>query len=176
MEKENVTIALREAQAATGVIIHESAEIPVSAIVFCADLLKACESNVCGKYNTSWTCPPKCAGIREKILLHQTALVFTSKHGLEDSFDYEAMTEARELHVKLTLDMRNRLGDNFLILGAGSCPVCRKCAFPEPCIFPEKQIGSIEAAGINVTELSKAAGLTYNNGPNTVTYISIILL
>jgi predicted metal-binding protein len=174
---------IAEAETASGVRIHESAKLPTSALVFQPELLKACESNVCGKYNKSWTCPPACAGMeeqRKKILAYKNAYVFTTKHELEDSFDYEGMTRGRIKHTSLLLEINNRITEH-PVYGAGTCPICKdntgneSCAFPDPCPFPEKRIGSIEAAGINVTELSIAAGIRYNNGQNTVTYFSIIL-
>jgi predicted metal-binding protein len=175
--------ALADAEIAAGVRIHESAQLPVNGLVFSAELLKACETNVCGKYNKSWTCPPACGTKeqQEKILLRETAFVFTTMHNLEDSFDYEGMTRGRELHTRLTLELKNRLGDDFSVYGAGSCPICRDakgndvCAFPLPCPYPKKQIVSIEAVGINVTELSRTADIAYNNGPNTVTYFSLVV-
>jgi hypothetical protein len=45
----------------------------------------------------------------------------------------------------------------------------------EPCRFPEKAISSVEACGIDVMSLSKSAGVRYNNGKNTVTYIGAVL-
>ena len=182
---ETVKEALIAAEESCGVCAHEYAEFPVSSLVFSPELLKSCETNVCGHYNSSWTCPPAAETLekqRETILSYKNAFVFTTKHDLEDSFDYETMTLGKDQHTLLTLEFRNRLGKAYPIYGAGSCPSCKdenrknNCAFPEPCPFPEKKIGSIEAAGINVTELSKAAGLAYNNGPNTVTYFSMMLL
>jgi hypothetical protein len=91
------------------------------------------------------------------------------------------MTIGKDLHTLLTLELKTMLGGGVPVYGAGSCPICRDkegnihCAFPNPCPTPDKRIGSIEAAGINVTLLSKSAGVTYNNGPNTVTYFSMIL-
>jgi predicted metal-binding protein len=173
-----VTGILAQAEAAVGVKAHERAALPVSALSFSPQLLEYCKTNACGFYNKSWTCPPACETVeeqREKILEYENVLVFTTKHKLEDSFDYEGMTRGREFHTLLTLDFKKRLG-GVPVYGAGSCPFCSPCAFPGPCPFPEKKIGSIEAAGINVTELSRAAGLAYNNGPNTVTYFSMALL
>ena len=185
--------ALAAAEAVCSVHVHEYAEIPVAALVFSRELLKSCETNVCGHYNSSWTCPPAVGTLeeqRDKILSYTNAFVFTTKHDLEDSFDYEGMTNGKELHTVLTLEFRNKLAINgkddcvfspFPVYGAGSCPICVSrtenagCAFPNPCLFPDKKISSIEAAGINVTELSKTAGITYNNGPNTVTYFSMVL-
>ena len=170
--------------------IHEWAVLPVGGLTFSQELLDCCKTNACGNYNKSWTCPPACGTMeeqREKILSFKDVYVFTTKYNLEDSFDYEGMTRGRELHTLLTLEIKKKLGDvpgiqSISVYGAGSCPICRDkdgketCAFPHPCPFPEEKIGSIEAAGINVTELSKAAGLTYNNGPNIVTFFSIVLL
>jgi len=178
-----ITDILTQAEAATGVHVHEWALLPSGELVFSPELLEYCKSNVCGNYNKSWTCPPACESMeeqREKIFSFENVFVFTTKHDLEDSFDYEGMTRGMKLHSFLTIEFKKRSG-GAPVYGAGSCPVCRdsdenaSCAFPSPCPFPEKKIGSIEAAGINVTELSKAAGIAYNNGPNTVTYFSMAL-
>ena len=176
--------ALAASETSCAVKVYESAELPVSFLVFSGELIKSCETNICGNYNSSWTCPPASGTMevqREKILAYKNAFVFTTKHDLEDSFDYEGMTTGKELHTVLTLDLKDRLGGNFPVYGAGSCLLCKdengkpRCAFPRPCLFPGKKTGSIEAAGINVTELSKAAGIVYNNGPNTVTFFSMVL-
>ena len=177
--------ALKAAETSSGVQSHESAEIPVSALVFSQELLNSCKTNVCGHYNKSWTCPPASGSMEEQqkiVLSYKNVFVFTTKHDLEDSFDYEGMQQGEEQHISLTLEFRAILGNAFPVYGAGSCPLCKdengksNCAFPEPCVFPEKKIGSIEAAGINVSELSKSAGIQYNNGPNTVTYFSMALM
>jgi predicted metal-binding protein len=185
--KEAMERALEAAEKASGIDVYQRGTVPVSALVFSPDLYLTCRTNTCGHYNKSWTCPPGAGTLeeqRKQILAYQNVMVFTTKHELEDSFDYEGMTEGRERHTRLTLCLRKCLGDGFPVYGAGSCPSCRKknlsvsgedCAFPAPCRRPEKKIGSIEAAGINVTELSKAASISYHNGPNTVTYFSMVL-
>jgi predicted metal-binding protein len=165
---------------------HEQSVVPVGALVFSAELLKACESNTCGHYNTCWTCPPASGTMeeqRKKILAWPQAFIFTTKYDLDDSYDIEGMEAGRETHMGLTVELKEKLGDAAGVYGAGSCPYCkpkgegerRYCSFPDPCRFPEKMISSIEAAGINVTELSRSAGIKYNNGPNTVTYFSMVL-
>ena len=159
-----------------GVRIFEIAELATSKLVFSQDLLNYCKVNVCGNYNKSWTCPPACESLNEqkqKILSYDKLFVFTTKHDIEDSFDYDSITKGRELHSSLTAMIKIRLPET-LVYGAGKCSTCDTCAFPSPCAFPEKKIGSIEAAGIDVAELSKAANINYNNGPNTVTFFSII--
>jgi predicted metal-binding protein len=169
--------ALFSAVDATGVSVCEWAVLPVSALVFSPALLESCKTNVCGNYNKSWACPPACESMEDqkrKIFSYNNFIVFTTMHTLEDSFDYEGITKGRKLHSLLTAKLKKLLG-NIPVYGAGNCPVCKTCAFPSPCTFPEKKISSVEAAGIDVTSLSKAAKIAYNNGPNTVTFFSIAL-
>jgi predicted metal-binding protein len=111
---------------------------------------------------------------KKKIFSYNNFIVFTTMHTLEDSFDYEGITKGRRLHSLLTAELKRKL-EGAPVYGAGNCPVCKTCAFPSPCIFPEKKISSVEAAGIDVTSLSKTAKIAYNNGPNTVTFFSIAL-
>ena len=158
--------------------VFEYAVISTGDINFSHELLKSCESNVCGKYNKSWTCPPAIEPLekqKEKITAYSSAFVFTTKFDLEDSFDYEGMLEAKDRHHRLTSEMHERFGKTNPVYGAGACNECNACAYPDPCRFPEKAYLAVEAVGINVTELSRAGGIRYNNGPNTVTYFSIIL-
>lgn len=157
---------------------HEHATISTADIVFSPELRKACEANICGSYNRSWSCPPASGSVeeqREKILAFQKALVFTTKFDLEDSFDFEGMAKAGEIHGKLTLEIHERFGKTNPVFGAGCCRVCETCAYPEPCRFPDKVYTSLESAGINVTDLSRTARINYNNGPNTVTFFSMVL-
>jgi predicted metal-binding protein len=156
----------------------EYAAVPTAAIVFSPELIKSCEANVCGKYNHCWTCPPAIDPVdkqKKLITAFPSAFVFTTMSALDDSFDYEGMTRAKEFHDRLTAEMHERFGKTNPVFGAGGCTICAVCAYPAPCKFPDKIYSSIEAAGINVTDLSHAAGLRYNNGVNTVTYFSMIL-
>jgi len=156
----------------------EHAVIPTSAIPYAEELRKACEANVCGMYNKCWTCPPASGSVkelREKIDRYAWAFVFTTKYDLEDSFDYEGMTAAKDIHNNLTRELHDTFGGTNPFYGAGACSICETCAYPEPCRFPEKIFPPVEAAGINVTGLSRAANVKYNNGANTVTYFSMIL-
>jgi predicted metal-binding protein len=158
--------------------VHELGLIETSSLSFSPELYNTCRTNVCGNYNKSWTCPPAVGSLeeqRKKILRWKQALVFTTKFDLEDSFDVEGMGEARRIHNNLTMDIREKFSAN-PVYGAGGCSVCSACAYPAPCRFPDRAVSAVEAAGINVTELSRSAGVKYNNGPNTITYFSMILL
>ena len=156
----------------------EYAVISTADIVFSAELLKACAANLCGSYNTCWTCPPAVPPLekqKEKITSFTSAFVFTTRGCLDDSFDFEGMAKAKQEHDILTAEMHEKFGKTNPVFGAGGCKVCESCAYPEPCRFPEKTYTSLEASGINVTDLSRAGGIHYNNGQNTVTYFSMVL-
>ncbi|MBR5453692.1 MAG: DUF2284 domain-containing protein [Clostridia bacterium] len=155
----------------------KSEDIPFSQMV-----VDMCAANRCGKYGTSWTCPPGVGSadlLEKKVKSYKTACIFTSKYHLEDSFDLEGMAdgekEAKLLLQRITEGLRAD-GEEFMALGCGCCSICEKCSYPDaPCRFPEKAVPSVEACGINVLELAQKTGINYNNGVNTVTYFCIIL-
>ena len=83
-------------------------------------------------------------------------------------------------------DFRNRLiklrndfpeGIKHMILGAGYCPLCKKCSYIDgvKCKRPNDAFISMEACGIDVMRLMKENKLKYNNGKNTVTYIGAVI-
>lgn len=152
--------------------------IPVSAIVFSREFAKSCKA--CVNYNTRWNCPPAIDPPevqQKKIQSWQRAFVFSTKHDLTGPFDFEGMFfKALGSHRELTIEMYEKFGKANPVYGAGSCYLCKQCAWPgAPCRFPEKCVSSIEAAGIDVTALSRSANLAYNNGDRTITYFSMIL-
>jgi predicted metal-binding protein len=155
----------------------EQAVIPVSALTFSDEFIKSCK--ICVNYNARWNCPP--AGIpkevlQEKIKSFKHAFVFSTKHDVEDSFDFLAMwRRALAAHRDINIEIHKKFGETNPIFGAGGCHICRKCAYPRRCRNPDKNIPSLESAGIDVTALSKAAKLRYDNGINTVTFFSMIL-
>jgi len=142
-----------------------------------------CQKNTCGFYGACWTCPPDAGTIEElmeQAKQHTHTLVFQTVHPLEDSFDIEGMHEASVKHNRLVQAVNSAARAEYpgcLVLGAGTCGVCARCTKPdgEPCRFPEKAVVSLEACGIDVAQLAKAAGLKYINGVNTVTYFGAVL-
>ena len=143
-----------------------------------------CEANSCGVYGKCYMCPPDVGPIDElmsEIPKYDCALVYQTVSELEDSFDFEGMVEAK----KASYSLAQRLRDSFagfrtakaLHLGSGGCGVCHTCAkrSGEPCRFPSLAMPSLEAYGINVSALAKAAGMKYINGQDTVTYFGAVL-
>ena len=86
-------------------------------------------------------------------------------------------TEQRHLRQFYALaDAIKERNPEALCLGSGGCRVCDRCAWPEPCRFPEKACASMEAYGLFVTQVCRDNGLAYHYGEKTVTYTACILL
>lgn len=143
-----------------------------------------CASNACGMYGKCYMCPPDVGEIDElmaQVTHYDYALVYQTVTELEDSFDFEGMIEAKKKSYPLAQGLRKVFADmkisKVLHLGAGDCGVCEVCAkrTGDICRFPEKAMPSLEAYGINVSALAKAAGMKYINGQNTVTYFGAVL-
>ena len=143
-----------------------------------------CASNACGMYGKCWMCPPDVGDIdvlMGEVGKYDYALVYQTVTELEDSYDFEGMIAAKKRSYPLAQGLRKIFGDpqfaKVLHLGAGGCGVCNVCAkrTNEPCRFPEKAMPSLEAYGVNVSELAKASGMKYINGQDTVTYFGAVL-
>ena len=143
-----------------------------------------CEANACGLYGKCYMCPPDIGDIEvlmAKLRVYRSALVYQTVTALEDSFDFEGMTEARIEANRIALKLRSVFDEvgikNVLHLSAGACGICETCAkrTGEPCRCPELAMASLEAYGINVNELAKTAGMKYINGQDTVTYFGAVL-
>ena len=143
-----------------------------------------CKSNACGAYGKCWMCPPAVGDIHalmSEVKKYDYALVYQTVTGLEDSYDYEGMVAAKKESYKLAQKIRERFNalfdTNALHLGSGGCGVCESCAkkIDEPCRFPSRAMPSLEAYGVNVSELAKSADMKYINGADTVTYFGAVL-
>ena len=107
----------------------------------------------------------------------KTAIIWQTVHALEDSYDFEGMQRGQEIHNVLTIKIARQARivlDDALVLGAGGCFLCKTCAVVtnEPCRFPREAISSLEAHGIDVSQIEHVTNMKYVNGLNTVTYFS----
>ena len=163
-----------------------AAVLDTSAIQFHEDFRKACEKNVCRKYDTNWMGPPVIGSISElkkRVLGYRQGLLFQTVHQVASSFDWNGMMEAARAHYAVFMDLRKKIKSNYQVedllpLNAGCCSVCEKCAYldREPCRNPDQSFSSVEAYGMNVIALQKAAGIPYYYGKNTVCFVALILL
>lgn len=160
-------------------------EVAVADLVFNAAFREACASNQCGKYGTNWACPP---GVGSPPALEARArrftrgLVIQTVWPIEDMFDFDGMLAGGDQHNALFRQVAERVAPllssgETLALSAGACSVCGTCTYPsgEPCRRPDKAMASLESYGIDVAALIGRAGLSYTNGPDTVSYVGMIL-
>ncbi|HIW73638.1 MAG TPA: DUF2284 domain-containing protein [Firmicutes bacterium] len=161
-----------------------AAVIAVREIPFRPEFRRACEANSCGKYGKCWTCPPDVGDIDALIARarrYDRCLLFQTVSALEDSFDIEGMLEAGRTHNGLTRrvweTLRPRMPADTLMLSAGGCGVCGRCAREDgrPCRHPDRALAPLEAYGIAVSEAAALGGMKYLNGDNTVTFFSAML-
>ena len=159
--------------------------VPAESIRIAMEFRTPCEQNQCGHYGQNWMCPPGVGSLEEceqRVRSYSKGLVFQKVYPLEDSYDIEGMRNAEEDFISMIQEIRDSVPKNnkmkdFMILGAGACPVCKKCTYlqGEKCLFPEKAIASVEAHGIDVKKLLEDNGLSYVNGVNTVSYVGLLL-
>ncbi len=156
--------------------------IDQSQIVLNDEFRKACEVNSCGVYGKCWMCPPDVGEIHElmaRVRAYPAGVWYQTIGELEDSFDFEGMTAAKENHLALSHRIQAALPDGLRVLHltCGGCGLCETCAKVdnEPCRFPEKALPSVESYGMDVYNTTKSTDLKYINGANTVTYFGLVL-
>ena len=160
----------------------EAGYVEVSELKYYPEVRTVCEGNLCRNYGASWACPPAVGTLedcRDRVSRYDRMLLFSRKYELEDSFDFEVMTEGL-LNFKQTVDLfqQNLTGilSDYLLLSNEGCGRCAQCTYPDaPCRFPHLLHHSLEGYGFMVNELAKAAGIRYNTGANTVTFFGALL-
>lgn len=163
--------------------MYQAGYLDASQIRCYPEVRKTCEGNACGNYDKTWTCPPGVGTLeecRERLMAFDKMLLFSKKYELEDEFDFEGMGGGL-LDFKKTVavfDSKIRpVLKEFILLSNEGCGRCAKCTYPdEPCRFPELVHHSISSYGLYVAELAKAAGVNYNNGKATVTYLGALMV
>jgi len=173
---ERIEVAARELG------FHHVKSIDVGGIVFDRGLRKSCELNTCRKFGTNYGCPPHIGTPEECIDIvkaYSRGVLVQYIGELEDSFDIEGMAASQDVHNDKMRRLRELLKgiDGCLLLGAGPCDYCETCTAEtgEPCVSPENRTSSVEAHCIDVNRTLVAAGLKYNNGQNTVSYVGLVL-
>ena len=158
----------------------------VSDIKFDPVFRDMCKQNFCGRYGKNYTCPPhngEYEDLKNDALSYDYAVLIQTIHNIEDSFDFEGMSEGGGIHDKNTTAAKKYLEENLkydkmLVLGAGGCRFCEKCGAIDdiPCRFPDKSMSSVEGYCMNVSDMTNSHGLKYINGENTVSYVSVYLV
>jgi len=162
-----------------------AAVVKTADLKFSEEFRTLCQQNACGKYGTNWMCPPAVGTFeasKAKVLRFAEGVVFQTVYRLEDSFDYDGMVRAGEIHERLFRRLLEHIQRDvayaeLLPLNAGECKACRHCTYPDgkPCRSPDKAVASIEAHGIDVNALVTHCGIPYNHGPDTVALVGLFL-
>lgn len=168
-------------EAARGLGFSEAAPLDPRVLVPNAQVREMCAADKCHAYGKNWTCPPECGDLptcAARIAAHTRGMLLQSVGILEDSFDVETMMETEEEHRKrfhALAELVRAVHKDALCLGTGGCRICGRCAYPQPCRFPERACASMEGYGLLVSEVCAGAGVPYYHGQNTITYTACIL-
>lgn len=145
------------------------------------DVRAMCAADKCGAYNKNWTCPPACGTLedcQQKMQMFENGILLQSVGHMSKTIDSKCYRETERRHMEHFYAFAGEIRKVYphaLCLGAGGCRVCRQCAYPEPCRFPEKAMSSMEGYGLFVTQVCRDAGVPYSYGERTITYTACVL-
>ena len=160
--------------------IQEYAFLDSDKVIFSDEVRAICEKNSCRMYGTSWACPPAVGSVaqcKEICSQFENAFIFTSLTQLKQKYNMEEWLEARIVHEAITEKVAAVFRSQFektLILSTEGCTICKTCAYPDKCRFPERMFPATESFGILVMKLAPLCNIKYNNGPQTITYFSMV--
>ena len=157
-------------------------QLNLDALVLMPEVRDMCSADRCHNYGKSWCCPPACGTLEEgskKLKEYDFGIIVQTTGTKEDDFDFECISETAQRHKDnfyALADFLREAYNKVLPLGAGTCSICKECAYPEPCRFPNKAITSMEAYGLWVSKVCELSSIPYYYGPLTITYTSCYLL
>jgi predicted metal-binding protein len=159
----------------------EAVRMDAGTVVLHDEVRATCAEGKCHAYGHNWTCPPECGDLdhcRSVVARYSEGVIVQTIGELEDSMDYEAMTETSQRHKKNFTALAEKvraLYPDATCLGAGGCTVCKKCNYPEPCRFPDKAFSSMEGYGMLVSDVCTANNVPYYHGKNTIAFVACYL-
>lgn len=101
-------------------------------------------------------------GVPRKMTRFANGLLLQTTGHLKTTFDskmYQLTGERHQRNFSSFSDLIRKTYPDSLCLGAGPCQVCKTCAYPNPCRFPDRALSSMEAYGLFVIHVCKEAGL-----------------
>jgi predicted metal-binding protein len=145
------------------------------------DVRDMCAADKCGAYGKNWTCPPACGSLaqcQQRMREYPRGILLQTVGHMAKPIDSRCYRETERRHLRNL----NRFAEEIrhihpgaLCLGAGGCRVCPKCAYPDPCRFPEKAMSSMEGYGLFVTQVCHDAGAPYYYGEKTIAFTACVL-
>jgi predicted metal-binding protein len=142
----------------------------------------------CANYNTSWCCPPAAPdfpNIKELMGEYELALLLITE-GAHENF-YRNNNEKRRVQIKrwkstIALERKLFLMGYYKAFGlpAETCALCKECAYPRQCKFPNEKRPSVEACSIDVFQtlnnIGRTAGLVGKVDDSYNSYSFILLI
>ena len=159
----------------------EAVALDVSTLRPREDVRSMCAADKCGAYGRNWTCPPHCGTLDDcaaRIGRYSRGILLQTVGYLEKAIDTKGYRLAEQRHLQqfhAIAAFIREVYPNALCLGAGGCRICKKCAYPDPCRFPENAYPSMEGYGLFVTQVCRDNGCAYHHGDRTVTYTACVL-
>jgi predicted metal-binding protein len=141
----------------------------------------------CNKYNTNWCCPPATPNsekVRKIIDEYSTAILLVGTRKCPDFYlNNERKRGAQVKCWKGTIGMERMLFlegyyKAFSLVGE-CCALCKECAYPNDCRFPQEKRPSVESFSIDVIGTLGNLGATPKVATDTratFNYYGIILL
>ena len=141
----------------------------------------------CKRYNTSWCCPPATPGpdkVRAVLDEYRLALLLVGSKSCSDFYRENDRKRAVQVRCwKGTVRLERMLFlegyyKAFSLVGE-CCALCKSCAYPDDCRFPQEKRPSVESFSIDVIGTLKQLGTTTTVATHTedvVSYYGIILL
>ncbi len=145
------------------------------------DIRAMCAVDKCRAYGKNWTCPPECGTLeqcQERMRSYRHGILVQTVGQLAKDIDSRGYRETERQHIEsfsAFCTAIRRTYPDALCLGTGGCRICRQCAYPEPCRYPESAVSSMEGYGLFVTQVCRDCGAAYHHGPRTITYTACVL-
>ena len=159
----------------------EAAPLDPQTLTAREDVRAMCAQDKCGAYGRNWTCPPYCGTLEEceaRMRSCKEGILLQTVGHMKKDIDSRAYRDTERRHMeafRIFAQRLRRAKPKALCLGAGGCRICKKCAWPEPCRFPERALSSMEGYGLFVTQVCRDAGVPYHHGEKTITYTACVL-
>ena len=141
----------------------------------------------CDRYNTNWTCPPATPGpdkVKSIIDEYSLALLLVGSRSCPDFYLNNGRKRAGQVKCwKGTVILERMLFlegyyKAFSLVGE-CCALCKKCAYPQDCLFPKEKGPSVESFSIDVIGTLQNLGTTSKVATHrneSFNYYAIILL
>ena len=141
----------------------------------------------CNRFDSNWTCPPATPGpdkVRAILDEYELALLLVGTKNCSDFYLNNGRKRISQVRCwKGTISLERMLFlegyyKAFSLVGE-CCALCKECAYPEDCRFPQEKRPSVESFSIDVIgtlkNLGKTSKIATRTGDN-YNYYGIILL